>query len=127
LLTESEDRKFYLAATAVALPFIVVGLSLTVQRLRDAGHSSLLAVLFFLPLGNLFFFFVLCLLPTKRKLPALEPTAVEKPTSRIMALEYGREFDASLFPGFPLLRWWPQDRGASAALAILIPAPYSYR
>ena len=50
-----EDRLFYLALLAVALPFIAAGVLLTVRRLRDAGLPTPLVLLFFVPLVNLLF------------------------------------------------------------------------
>ena len=48
---------------AEPLPFIWVGGTLTLQRLRDAGESPWLVVAFFVPVVNLLLFFVLVLLP----------------------------------------------------------------
>ena len=44
----------------LALPFIWLGATLTVQRLRDAGKPLWLAVFFFVPVINLLFFLLLC-------------------------------------------------------------------
>jgi uncharacterized membrane protein YhaH (DUF805 family) len=49
---------------AVALPFIWLGVTLTVQRLRDAGQPVWLVVLFFVPVVNLLFLLLLCVLGT---------------------------------------------------------------
>jgi hypothetical protein len=54
-----------LAFGAVSLPFVFWGLTLTLRRLRDAGWSRSLLVLFFLPFVNLVFFGFLCLQPTR--------------------------------------------------------------
>ena len=55
------------------MPFVVVGLVLTVRRLRDAGWPLWLVVLFFAPMPiNLIFFVVLSMIPT-RKRPLYEP------------------------------------------------------
>ena len=48
----------------VEIPFVVVGVIMTVRRLRDAGLSLWLAVLFFIPFVNLLFFGILSLLPS---------------------------------------------------------------
>ena len=48
---------------AMALPFIYVGIVLTVKRLRSLHWPLFTCVLFFLPFINLLFFFLLCLLP----------------------------------------------------------------
>jgi hypothetical protein len=48
------------------LPFLAVGIVLTVRRLRDAGWPLWLAAFFFVPLPiNLLFFIVLCLIPSE--------------------------------------------------------------
>jgi hypothetical protein len=47
-----------------ALPFIYVGLTMTVRRLRDLDYPLWLTALFFVPAVNLLFFFVLCVLPS---------------------------------------------------------------
>jgi hypothetical protein len=60
-----DDRLFYGTLLALALPFIVVGVLLTMQRLRAVGLPVALIVLFFVPVANLFFFLVLSILPTR--------------------------------------------------------------
>src|SRR5437660_7302746 len=44
----------------LALPFIWLGVTLTVRRLRDAGKPLWLVVFFFVPVINLLFFLLLC-------------------------------------------------------------------
>jgi uncharacterized membrane protein YhaH (DUF805 family) len=63
-LTNSEAR-FLLVLLLLAIPFIWVGVALTVRRLRDAGQPLWLVSLFFIPFLNLVFFIVLCALPSK--------------------------------------------------------------
>jgi uncharacterized membrane protein YhaH (DUF805 family) len=65
-LTDSEE-KFLATMLLVAMPFLWVGLAMTVQRLRDAGQPVWLAVLFFFPFLNLLFFLLLCILPSGRQ------------------------------------------------------------
>ena len=60
----ASDVWFFLAMLGVAVPFVVVGLAVTVRRLRDAGLSLRLAALFFVPFLNLLFFAILSLLPS---------------------------------------------------------------
>jgi uncharacterized membrane protein YhaH (DUF805 family) len=50
------DRWFFVALLALALPFAVAGLSLTVRRLRHAALPLWLVVVFFVPFVNLVFF-----------------------------------------------------------------------
>ena len=56
--------KFYATLLATALPFIWLGVVLTVRRLRDANLPLWLVLLFFLPFINLLFFLVLSLIPS---------------------------------------------------------------
>lgn len=56
------DPVFAATLLAVALPFIWLGVTLTVQRLRDAGQPVWLVVLFLVPVVNLLFMLVLCVL-----------------------------------------------------------------
>ena len=71
------DRVFLGTLLVLALPFIFIGIALTVQRLRAAGLSVGLAVFFFVPVANLFFFVILCLLPNRPaptvRRPVIEP------------------------------------------------------
>lgn len=60
-----EDRKFYLTLVATALPFIYIGVMLTVRRLRATHLPTWLVVFFFLPLLNLLFFLILGVIPSR--------------------------------------------------------------
>ncbi len=60
-----DDQVFLGTMLVLALPFIYVGVVLTVKRLRAAGLPSWLVVLFFAPLLNLAFFLLLSILPSK--------------------------------------------------------------
>src|SRR5262245_52384064 len=51
-----EQRLFAGLLVFVALPFIWLGLAMTVKRLRDAGQPTWLSALFFAPIANLLFF-----------------------------------------------------------------------
>jgi uncharacterized membrane protein YhaH (DUF805 family) len=65
-LSESEV-KFFATMLLVAMPFIGIGLAMTVRRLRDAGQPVWLVVLFFVPVLNVLFFLALCLLPPRER------------------------------------------------------------
>ena len=56
------DPAFAATMLSIALPFIWLGVTLTVQRLRDAGQPLWLVVLFFVPVVNLIFLLTLCAL-----------------------------------------------------------------
>jgi uncharacterized membrane protein YhaH (DUF805 family) len=66
LFRASEDLGYWLALWVVALPFIAVGLLLTLRRLRDAGLPGWLATLFFVPFANLLFFLACAAFPSRR-------------------------------------------------------------
>ena len=61
--SEKELSDDALLMLAMALPFIYVGIVLTVKRLRSLHWPLLTCVLFFLPFVNLLFFFLLSILP----------------------------------------------------------------
>jgi uncharacterized membrane protein YhaH (DUF805 family) len=56
-----------------ALPFIYIGLAMTVRRVRDIGYPVWLAMLFFAPVANLLFFLVLCCLPSAERRSGDDP------------------------------------------------------
>ena len=61
---DRDDQVFFSTMFALALPFLVVGVVLTVRRLRDADWPLWLVALFFAPMPiNIVFFIVLCLVP----------------------------------------------------------------
>jgi len=63
--------KFYATLVAIALPFIWVGVVLTLRRLRDANLPLWMVAFFFLPFLNLFFFLVLAIIPSSsHKIPS---------------------------------------------------------
>lgn len=64
------DAALLATMLALALPFIWVGVALTLRRLRAVGLPVALVVLFFAPVLNLAFFAVLSVLPSK---PAGQP------------------------------------------------------
>jgi uncharacterized membrane protein YhaH (DUF805 family) len=61
---DRDEQFFYLIMLGIALPFLAIGLVLTVRRLRDAAWPIWLVCLFFAPLPiNLIFLLVLSLVP----------------------------------------------------------------
>jgi Polyketide cyclase / dehydrase and lipid transport. len=94
------DAMFFATMVLSALPFIWIGVALTVRRLRSANLPPSLLVLFFLPFLNLFFFLFL----------SLAPAADQSTESRVDHI-----------PRF--WRFIPESRTGSAAAAILITAP----
>src|SRR6516164_6761310 len=59
------DRQFAMFMLAFALPFIWVGVTLTLQRLRDAQLPLWLIGLFFVPVVNLLLIVGLCVVPSR--------------------------------------------------------------
>ena len=90
------EKKFLAILLLTAVPFIWVGITMTVKRLRDAGEPLWLTLLFFAPIVNLLFFTLLSVLPSKGTGVALLSSEPERR---------------------PVSRYWPRSRGGSAALA----------
>ena len=90
-----DDEKFYFILLITSLPFLILGIFLTIRRLRSAGLPLVLSLLFFVPVINLIFFVVLCMVPAKPGTPV--PSA--KPGS---------------------LTWLPTSAMGSALTAIVI-------
>jgi uncharacterized membrane protein YhaH (DUF805 family) len=96
------ESKFLATILLTAMPFIWVGVALTVRRLRDAGLPVWLVVLFFAPFLNLVFFAALCALPPR-----------DRPVSQ----------EAAPWPGpRPLDSLLPRSRTGSAAVSIVLTA-----
>jgi hypothetical protein len=68
----NNEMKFLATLLLVSIPFLWVGVAMTVQRLRDAGQPVWLVVLFFIPVVNVLFFLALCALP-----PRVRPVEAE--------------------------------------------------
>jgi uncharacterized membrane protein YhaH (DUF805 family) len=94
------ESKFLATILLTAMPFIWVGVAVTVRRLRDAGLPVWLVVLFFAPFLNLIFFASLSVLPPR-----------ECPVSE----------QAAPWPGpRPLDSLLPRSKTGSAAVAIVL-------
>jgi uncharacterized membrane protein YhaH (DUF805 family) len=61
----NNEVKFLATLLLFSIPFLWVGVAMTVQRLRDAGQPVWLVVLFFFPVINVLFFLALCALPPR--------------------------------------------------------------
>lgn len=66
------EAKFLATLLLTSIPFIWVGVAMTVKRLRDAGQPVWLVVFFFVPFINLLFFLLLCVLPPQENAQELE-------------------------------------------------------
>jgi hypothetical protein len=91
---------------AISLPFIWVGVVLTMKRLRSAGLPTHLVALFFLPFLNLLFFLILCLWP-ERDASAEESKAGPRKQSL-------------------LARVFPESAIGSAAVSLLVTVPVAF-
>jgi uncharacterized membrane protein YhaH (DUF805 family) len=81
-LTTAEG-KFLATMLAVSLPFLWIGVTMSVKRLRDAGQPLWLVILFFIPVINLLFFIALCFLPSRGQVE----TKVGAPWPDVRALD----------------------------------------
>jgi uncharacterized membrane protein YhaH (DUF805 family) len=59
-----EQAKYYATLVVVAIPFIWIGIVLTLRRLRDANLPLWMVAFFFLPFLNLVFFLILAVIPS---------------------------------------------------------------
>ena len=98
----SSEQKFLLILLITALPFIWIGLTVTLKRLRDAGQPLWPALLFFAPVVNLLFFAILIALPTAQT--GSSQTFQGEPGTR------------------PVSPYWPTTRTGSAATAVVLTA-----
>jgi len=68
------EARFLATMVALSLPFVWVGVALTMRRLRSAGLPSYLILLFFAPFLNLLFFLCLCLVPDREAMASTRMT-----------------------------------------------------
>jgi uncharacterized membrane protein YhaH (DUF805 family) len=99
-ISAGAEAGFGLTMVLISLPFLWLGLAMTVKRLRDAGHPVWLVCLFFVPLVNLVYFAVLCGLPSVKEEERPQEEAAPWPSVR------------------PLGRWIPHSKFGSALLSI---------
>ncbi|HEY2120067.1 MAG TPA: DUF805 domain-containing protein [Candidatus Acidoferrum sp.] len=59
-----DQKKFLLTLALTSIPFIWIGIGMTLRRLCDAGLDTLLVLLFFVPVVNVLFFVFLCAVPS---------------------------------------------------------------
>jgi hypothetical protein len=95
-----ENRLFAGTMLFVALPFIWLGLAMTVKRLRDVDEPTWLAALFFAPIANLVFYVVLC----------------AKASVETLQTEEGAPWPTTRW----LDRWIPESPFASAVVSIAV-------
>jgi len=101
----ASEKEFLAILLITALPFIWIGITMSVKRLRDQDQPLWLTLLFFAPIINLLFFGVLTALPSRQ---ADSPSSV------------GGGRASSLSP------YWPTTRTGSAAVAVLMATPLAW-
>jgi len=101
------DAIFLETMVAIALPFVWLGVVMTLKRLRSAGLPLALVALFFIPFLNLLFFLLLCLWPER------EPED----------LTHRGHPSTSLISDSFLTRIVPESALGSAAASLLITVP----
>jgi len=98
-----DEARFLATMVAMALPFIWIGVTLTIKRLRSAGLPVSLSALFFVPFLNLAFFLVLSLVPERT------PTRPADPAKSIQKVGFARVV--------------PEGAVGSAAISLLVTVP----
>lgn len=96
----SSDRTFLFWMLVLSLPFIWVGVVLTMRRLRAMGLPLWLVALFFAPYLNLVFFLILCIYPSQSAEDLAKPPRARE----------NRTLDKII----------PDNQWGSAAIALLI-------
>ena len=97
------EHEWLLAALALwTLPFLWIGVSMTLRRLEDAGRSPLLAALYFVPLVNYVLMLTLCVLPSRRPAPGAGSGAPPRPGDGLRSALQGVGIGALLALGLVL-------------------------
>jgi uncharacterized membrane protein YhaH (DUF805 family)/uncharacterized membrane protein YiaA len=80
------ESEYLLLLLVWAMPFIWIGVAMSVKRLRDAGQPLWLVILFFIPLINLLFFLALCFLPSgeRKATEAAAPWPAVRPLDEVI-------------------------------------------
>jgi uncharacterized membrane protein YhaH (DUF805 family) len=125
LLLSAPDRLFFATIMLVALPFIWLGVVLTMRRLRAVGLPVWLVYLFFVPFVNLLLFITLCTMPTIKMKPAITAEQPEEPPA-ITETEPAQPVQLPATTGdappvIPPLPAWPKpDRSLPATQQMLV-------
>lgn len=78
------QARFLETMVALSLPFVWVGVVMTLKRLRSSGLPNGLAALFFVPFVNLPFFLVLSLLPEREGVASSTPGRADSWLARVI-------------------------------------------
>ncbi|MCU1286358.1 MAG: hypothetical protein JWO13_2708 [Acidobacteriales bacterium] len=83
-----DEKRFFLVMSLIALPFIWLGVSLTIRRLRSLQAPLAVVILFFVPFVNLLFFLLLSIVLPKENLglPQIEPSSRSRMNHAVLAV-----------------------------------------
>ena len=95
------DRLYFTVMFLVSLPFIWIGITLTVRRLRSAAMPIWLAFLFFLPTINVFFLMIIAVMPPRERKSTTDSGAHQRVQPSIH-------------------RRWPRNPATSAVLSMIL-------
>lgn len=87
-LSDTEAR-FLATLLLVSIPFVWVGVAMTVKRLRDAGQPVWMVIFFFFPVFNVVFFLLLCGLPPGEQARELEGAPWPAPSGLSRLIPHG--------------------------------------
>jgi len=113
------EAVFLATMVALSLPFIWIGVAMTIKRLRGAGLPPQLVALFFIPVFNLLFFLVLCLWP-EQDVAQVDAARAPSPASATAIGPYADQTHSSL------ARILPASAVGSAAISLLITVPLGF-
>ena len=112
---------FLATMVALSLPFVWLGVTMTMKRLRSAGLPPQRVALFFLPFLNLIFFLVLCLLPEKRFNVARGASPEQAVHAQLHPME-----QRITYAGSSAVRILPESALGSAAISLLMTVPIGF-
>ena len=122
LIANPQDRLFYTTLAIGAVPFIAMGVWLTVLRLRSIGVSPAWSILFFAPVINFALFAILTALPERIRKGNVVSGGSIPPASEV---PHAIPLSYSQIPARPfasLDRLLPANPPALKAVAVLVPA-----
>lgn len=121
LSLDREEQYFYATMAAIAVPFIWIGVGLTLRRLRDVRLPLWLVACFFLPMPiNVLFFGVLGALGGRPQPPATPKVETGPPTTDSEFVALAQKQPAQPLPRRGII---PRDPLAGQVVSILISVP----
>lgn len=115
------EMVFYMTMLVLSLPFAWTGSVLTIRRLRSAGLPTMLTLLFYFPVLNLFLFKTLCWAPPRNEetLSGMSVTEEEKSHDDVQISDWAKSilrFINMLVPKDPTKAFWA---------SFLLPVPFA--